>query len=669
MKVANKSFMILYLVFSLFLMELCFRIAIDNNVVQVFSKGAIISFIFFLSISCLIITLGSLFQGEINFIILIIFLATFSFIYSSQLVYHDVFRTFYTIYSATQATQVFGFTNTILNTIGSNVTWILLMFLPVILFMLFGRKLFSFEKAKVSLLGFLLISFVLLHLSGLLFINNGDKKQNTAYDLYHNSSSPVVSVEKLGLITTMRIDVKRQLTNWSPVVETLSSAPVSSIVEEENDKSKREKEEESKGEVKENEEEIKTEYNVIDIDFDALITNEDDETIKEMHEYFKNTEPSEKNDYTGKFEGYNLILLTAEAFAPYAANKQVTPTLYKMVNEGYKFTDFYVPLWDVSTSDGEYVALNGLIPKPGVWSFSESSGNYLPFVMGNQFKKLGYKTLAYHNHTYNYYDRDISHPNMGYEYEGIGNGLELEVTWTASDLEMMEKTVDEYINDEPFHIYYMTVSGHLEYNFEWQAMALKNKKHVENLSFSNQAQAYLATQIELDKALEYLIDQLEKAEVMDNTLIVLSADHYPYGLNLETIDELTGDKVDQDFGIHKSDLIIYAEGMDNVIVDKPSSSLDIIPTISNLLGLEYDTRLLMGRDIFSETEPLVLFRDKSFITEKGTYNSVTGEFYPTSGALQVDEKYIESISSKVNQKFYYSSKILELDYYRLLFDE
>src|SRR5690606_21283221 len=123
-----------------------------------------------------------------------------------------------------------------------------------------------------------------------------------------------------------------------------------------------------------------------------------------------------KNEYTGMFKGKNLILITAEGFSPYAVHKELTPTLYMMQENGFKFTDFYTPLWGVSTSDGEYVACTGLLPKEGVWSFYKSAKNYMPFCMGNQLKSVGYNTYAYHNHYYDYYFRNESHPNMGYIY-------------------------------------------------------------------------------------------------------------------------------------------------------------------------------------------------------------------------------------------------------------
>jgi len=387
-----------------------------------------------------------------------------------------------------------------------------------------------------------------------------------------------------------------------------------------------------------------------------------------MHQYFNSIPPTPKNEYTGKFKGYNLIFITAESFSPYAVHEDLTPTLYKLVNEGYNFTNFYNPIWGVSTTDGEYVACTGLIPKDGVWSFLKSSDNYLPFVMGNQLKNLGYNTVAYHNHSYKYYDRHLSHPNMGYEYKGIGNGLNVKKTWPESDIEMMEKSIPEYIDNEPFHAYYMTVSGHMQYNFFGNYIALKNKKLVDHLPYSTEAKAYISTQIELDKSLEYLLDKLEEKGVADKTLIVLSSDHYPYGLNKKTIDELAGHPVEENFEIYKSPLIIYSKDMEQVTIDKPSSSLDIIPTISNLLGLEYDSRLLMGMDIFSDFDPLVIFQNKSYITNRGRYNSITKEFIPNKGEV-IEDEYINMFSYIVNSKFYYSTKILETDYYNKILYE
>ncbi|MDD3613417.1 MAG: sulfatase-like hydrolase/transferase [Caldicoprobacterales bacterium] len=655
-KKIKRFSLLLYTIISIVYMELLLRILVKASFI---SKGLVISLLFAMAFAILIYLLISIFRSKANRIISCFLMMLVALIYASQFVYNDFFGTYYSLFSALNAGQLTDFITDIIFRILKNIHWILLFLLPAILLIAFGKRFLSFDRSPLKLKGLLALGLVIVHLLNLGLINSGDKGLHSPYDLYYKSSYPILSVDRLGLITTMRLDTQRLISGWTPVIESVNPYEPAGPSHDPNDPS------DPKGPGDEPVEEPVVEYNILDIDFDKLIGQEEDQEIRDMHEYFKCVPPTKKNEYTGKFKDYNLIFITAEAFSSYAVHKDITPTLYKMVNEGYQFTDFYVPLWDVSTSDGEYVAMTGLIPKSGVWSFYHSSKIDLPFVMGRQFEKLGYNTLAYHNHTYDYYRRDLSHPNLGYDYKGVGNGLDMVSQWPRSDLEMMELTIAEFIDKEPFHVYYLTVSGHLEYNFIGNAMAIKNRDKVDHLDYSTAAKAYYATQIELDRALEHLLGQLEEAGIADRTLIALSADHYPYGLDDKVVNELVGHEVEKNFEIHKNTFILYSKGMEPVVVDKPASALDIVPTLSNLLGLDYDSRLLMGRDIFSDSEPLVIFRNHSFITDKGRYNAVTKEFVANDGA-EVDQEYIDYISDIVKSKFHYSTKILDTDYYSRL---
>lgn len=584
------------------------------------------------------------FKQKTNKILTSICLFLNSFIFTSQFIYYRIFKTFYTLYSAKNGSQVIEFWKDTLIITLSNIHYVFLMFIPFFLFLILAKQFNHLPKIKYTYSLSILFTLLLLNTVFIKYsiLNQRKKVIVPSYD------SATVTYQNSGLLYTTINDIIKLSFNLevnSKAIDISTQAKNIQINKETTNPK---------------------EYNVLNIDFDKLMQQGKDETIKTIHNYFKNATPTEKNKYTGKFKDYNLIFITAESFSQYAIRQDLTPTLYKLVHEGYNFTNFYNPIWGVSTTDGEYVACTGLIPKSGVWSFKESSKNYLPFVMGNQFKKLGYKTLAYHNHTYTYYKRNLSHPNMGYTYKGLGNGLNVKKTWPESDLEMMQKTIPEYINEPNFHVYYMTVSGHMRYSFTGNQISSKNKKYVENLNLSDEAKAYLATQIELDKAMEYLIKKLDEANILDKTLIVISADHYPYGLQKETIDELAGHTVEENFELYKSSLIIYTKNMKKETINKPCSSLDIIPTISNLLGLEYDSRLLMGKDIFSNLEPLVIFQNKSFITDKCMYNSTKDIFIPNSNA-KVDQDYIKLIQKIVDNKFYLSAKILETNYYKKVF--
>ena len=650
-------FLLIYFLVSLFSMELLIKIAING---RIFSIGTLIGILFLVIFSLLLYILSSSFSPQVNYWVSFSLLFIFAIIYASQFIYYQFFKTFYSIYSASNAGQVAEFWKEIIIISLKNLFPLLLFFLPGTLMVIFGKRLFAYRRIKCKPFIFTLSVLFTCYLLAILTIHLAGKEDNSPYDLYYHSSSPVLSVDRLGLLTTMRLDFQRLVTGWKPVLK----APVVAYPRDDDLTQKPNPDDFNKTE--DPNEKIEYDDQVMDIDFDSLIANEKNPAIQDMHKYFQSVPPTKKNEFTGKFKGFNFIFITAEGFSHLAVNKEVTPTLYKLVNEGYRFTNFYTPIWGVSTSDGEYVATTGLIPKSGVWSYYESSKNYMPFAMGNQFRKLGYKTVAYHNHTYDYYRRDVSHPNMGYDYKGLGNGLVVKETWPESDLEMMEVTIPEYINEEPFHAYYMTVSGHLLYNFTGNYIAYKNRDLVQHLDYSDEAKAYLAAQIELDRALEYLLNELEKKGIADKTLIALSADHYPYGLDKKTIDELSGHKVEENFELYRNAFILYTKGMEPVTIDKPASSLDIIPTLSNLLGLEYDSRLLMGRDLFADDESLVIFQNRSFITEKGKYNSVTNKFTPNPG-VEVDNEYIQRMSAIVNSKFYYSTMILDYDYYRKVF--
>lgn len=651
-----------YLLISVFFMDTIFRYTTINEFELI---DTLISFLFISTYVLVIYLIATFFKGITNLVITATSLIGLAIIYSSQLIYYQFFKSYYSVYSVGKAEVLTDFWSDIGTYLLKNAHWILLLFLPVIMLIVLGKSYFSFKHTTILAKGIIVVAILVSFFLAKFVIFLNGKDQHAAYDLYYQSNNPLLSVQRLGLLTSMRIDLQRYITNWSPELAELPEV----VDREETDPEKTDESESGSEQEKEEDADEKDkeydEYNVLDIDFDQLIADESNDELKQMHEFFADQEPTKKNDYTGKYEGYNLILLTGEAFSTFAIDEELTPTLYKMFHEGYQFPNFYTPIWEVSTSDGEYVALNSLLPKSGVWSLEKSGENSLPFALGNQLQSIGYQTNAYHNHTYTYYGRDISHPNLGYDYKGLGNGLDVEETWPESDVEMMEKTVDEYINNKPFHAYYMTVSGHMQYSFTGNYIALKNKDLVDHLSLSDQAKAYLATQIELDRALEYLLDRLEEAGVADKTLIALSSDHYPYGLDDETIDELLGHPVEENFELYENTFILYTKDMEPETVTKQASSLDILPTISNLLGLEYDSRLMMGRDIFSDATPLIPFLNKSFITDQGMYNSESKEFTSFEDE-KVDEEYIDEMSAIIDAMFYYSTKILDTDYYQKL---
>lgn len=404
-----------------------------------------------------------------------------------------------------------------------------------------------------------------------------------------------------------------------------------------------------------------------------------------LAEYIAGLEPTMTNEFTGLFEGYNVIFLTAEGFSPYAVREDITPTLYHMIHTGFVFENYYVPLWQTSTSDGEYVNNVALIPD-GQFSMRKSADDYMPYTLAGFYNRTGIQSRAYHNNSLSYYDRHKTHPNLGYLFKACNLGNLDEATygqylfqmegakkWPASDYEMMVSTMPEYVNDERFFVYYMTVSGHMNYNFSGNSMSAKNKEAVKDLPLSENGRAYIACHVELDKALEYMLEQLKEAGQLEKTLIVMSADHYPYAMTTEQYEELAGKSLSYGKDLFRNNLIMWnVQFEDNpIIIEKPCCSVDLLPTILNLLGMEYDSRMYAGRDIFSDQEGMVIFNDRSFVTDGVIYNRKTKEtiwIKDANGDYIVpqgdQEEYLKAKQQDVKDRYQFSAYVLEEDYYR-----
>lgn len=640
-KLKKTIFFVLLVIYE----EVIFSVFIFKQI----PETIIIIILLSIPIGILLDMVTSCFDEKINKVLTYIITIVFCILFCSHVVYNKIYQSIISVYSFSNGKQVFQFYETILETVKNNILSIMLLVLPIV-FLIFLHKFkkISFIKSNIKEKLIKIGTFVLMQVIAVLSITLN--KSNNIYSIknvYYNSSSLLITAKKLGICTTMRLDFERLVLNKDSdnvtlVINQITEQPIEELSKE-------------------------TEYNKLNIDFDAISQSKTDSTLAIIDRYMAVQVPSEKNEYTGMFAGKNLIVIVAEAFSNIGIREDVTPTLYKLANEGFIFKNFYTPLYPVSTADGEYITDTSLIPKEGVWSMSVVQNNYMPYSYANVFKKLGYTTNAYHNHTASYYDRDKYMKAMGYDsYLARYTGLEKRMNcsrWPNSDLKMMQVTMDDYINNDSFLAYYMTVSGHLNYTTEGNYIANKNWSLVKDLPYSHRAKAYLATQIELDRAVEQLVEKLNEKGLLENTVIVISGDHYPYGLELNEINELSTYNRDDTFEKYNMPLIIWSASMDEPIeVEKIGSSLDILPTVLNLFGIEYDSRLLMGRDILSNTEPLVIFSNRSFITDKGKYNAITGEFIDSTEE-KMSQEYVNKILTIIEGKFQISRLILEKNYY------
>ena len=670
-----------FFVGSLFYMELIYHIGCFG-----FSMiNPLIAFPLWVVVAALATLLTGFLRKKTNKVVFWILMSVAYLLFASQLVYLNIFKQPLLLAAVTNqgAAAVTNYWREMLRAIFSDMVYLLLLAVPLVV----GGLLIKFKKIplkshgkkdriiNLSAFGAGILLFVIVMVAG--------KAAKTDY--YENYSvfyDPKGVIESYGVVPSVVRDTvgglffsgEESLDAWEDFEDTYMEDTVSGgdVTVSGGDV--------SGGDVSgQATVTVDRSPNVLPIDFDKLIAEADSEEIVELAEYMRSMSPTKKNEYTGMFEGYNLIFLTAEGFSSYAIDEELTPTLYMMANSGFVCENYYVPLWQTSTSDGEYANFTGLIPDQQ-FSLKRSADIEMPFALPTYFAREGVNSYAYHNNSLSYYSRHLTHPNLGYNFKACKLGdldeeewggqvfdMEKANQWPASDYNMMVATIPEYINEDRFHVYYMTVSGHMNYNFRGNSMSYKHMDEVSHLTYSEEGRAYIACNMELDKALEYLIQELEAAGKLENTVICLSADHYPYDMDVANLEELAGKPLANSLAMYENTLILWNSEMETVVVDKPAYSLDLLPTLLNLFGFEYDSRLYVGRDILSDSAPLLIFSDRSFITNRLSYYKKDGTFTWNEG-YKVNEDYEAAMKKQVRSLYNYSAGILNNDFYRYVMD-
>ena len=641
--------LLFYIVFIIY-EEILYKVLAATN----FYMSVVNSLFYYVAIASGITFIHNLLPNKIakHFSRIITFIITFW--YGTAIIVKRTFGISISISATGMADQFVGggFIELLISVVSQNwfvVVLVLIPFVLNILISIFYKKKSGIKKIIISLL-VTIISFLLF--VGSLFVL--DIENYGLKDLYFNKRNNDQNVEYFGVMPSLLIDIRKEITGFEETI----------VIDEEAE------------EIETQEETKVYKEHIIDFDFENLAENEESSAIKQLHQYFASETPTYENDYTGLYEGKNLIYIMAESFDGFAVSKELTPTLYKMIHDGFYFTNYYSTT-NLSTIGGEFQELTGLLPDltclSWKWRESEGYGNYYPYGLGNLFKGLGYKTYAYHNHDYTFQDRYVYLEALGFDnFLGCGNGIENKGVvcsiFPESDDEMILGTYKDYINDDHFMVYYATVSGHMGWDFTDNDMAIKHKDEVSDLNCSTTVKAFIAANIELENAMTNLLNVLEENGRLEDTVIVLAADHHPYGMSNDEVSELAGKELDSTFEIYHNNLIIYNTEDKHITIDKPCATIDILPTTLNLFNIPYDSRIITGKDILSKSEGLVMFADGSWLTSKGKYNINNNTFTEAPG-INVTDAYSEKMNQKVSNRRLASKNIMYYDYYGKLFNK
>ncbi|MCQ2553813.1 MAG: sulfatase-like hydrolase/transferase [Clostridia bacterium] len=664
-----------------------------------------IYFFFSIAYGALLTALTGLFGNKKYTLVTKIIVFIVSFIYGAEYFAKTILQSFYpvSVLGTAANNKLDQFIWVILGTLVKKFYMIILFLIPFILCMLFlkkktrktkeggraDRKRLKSSAVIILSLALAIICFII----GLLTLLFPSKNDITPRMLYNSDTYFDDQVEQLGLMNMLRLDIKHMIIPAKGLENGDPELP----------------------DIEEPEPEPEIVYNVMNFDFEAMQEAAKTKDEQWLSKYFAANSYTAQNQYTGSMKDYNVIVMCLEGFSGYAISEEYTPTLYKLTHEGFVFNNFYTALHYTSTSNGECQVLLSLYPKAGNPITMQRTGelktnNY--FSLAPQLARLGYTNIGFHNNQYNLYGRQASHENLGYDWYGghmlkksafflellpnrkEGSTNPKDYRWPQKDSYMIANTTPIYENLEtPFNVYYMTISGHIPaQTYGWNYPTLEFKESLKDAPYSEGTKAYIATCMDVDKAVATLIENLRAAGKLDNTLLVAVPDHIPYGC-VDVLEELSGKKFgtsealtainekEINFDVYKSSLIMWNSKMaeaplnedgtegekpEPVIIDKVCCQVDVLPTISNLLGLEYDSRMLAGSDILSDSEGLVVFSSRSWKSDRGFYNRFTQKFTPAEGVVMTEEEqtaYVDQMKTIVANKLDMTSKVVESNFY------
>ena len=395
------------------------------------------------------------------------------------------------------------------------------------------------------------------------------------------------------------------------------------------------------------------EYNILDYDFEELNKIETRVDFIRTNNYLSTLPATKKNKYTGLFKNKNLIMICAEAWNSIIVDEKLFPTMYRLIHNGFRFNNFYQPHSSSSTSSGEFSFMTGMIPVEDDYSFRDCIENNMSFSISSKLHDEGYTTYSFHNGVSTYYSRDETHGKLLDFDEFFANDTGLfeilHKQW-PDDIELFDSTFDKLPKDKPFMAYYMTYTAHMPYDGDESRQYLEYKDKIEAVYGNTKSMVfknYVAKNMLLEVALTNLVDNLEKNNMLNDTVICMVPDHYPYGLYRSNqfthtkdnyVAELYNDEnIDDDREIRdKTDIILWCGSLENedkdkvLEIDKPTCTIDLTPTLLNLFGLDFDSRIYPGHDMFSSMEGIVIYQDGRFVTKdyvcRNSYEEVPAEY-------------------------------------------
>ena len=356
---------------------------------------------------------------------------------------------------------------------------------------------------------------------------------------------------------------------------------------------------------------------------------------KEVKKFIENNNDIEKNEYTGIFKDKNLIYIMLESMDDWLINKDVTPTIYEMMNHGFNFNNHYSPGYVTGeTANTEFIANTGIYPH-----INRLSPNYLyvdnsyPYSIANLFKSNNYYVKSFHRSNGFIYNRGNMHMSLG--YNKYYNYSEMGISEVNLDLDtfIIKDGYKHIVSKDKFMSFIITYSPHSPYVYD-KIECKNNLEEIKKIYPDEKDEELLcaySSARETDNMFKLLLENLKRDNLLEDTVIVAFTDH-PNRLLI---------KDDETELLNKTLFFIYESSMNSNQIYDITSTINILPTIINLFGIETDY-IYPGYDAIVNNKNYVVFKDYTYY----------------------DGTNVKNINDEISDELNYSFNVLISDYYK-----
>jgi phosphoglycerol transferase MdoB-like AlkP superfamily enzyme len=241
---------------------------------------------------------------------------------------------------------------------------------------------------------------------------------------------------------------------------------------------------------------------------------------------------------------------------------------------------------------------------------------------------------------------------------------------------MFQQAKDKYMNNDKFFSYFAAVTTHQTYNVpsEWGDAY---SSRWANTNYSTNLKRYLSKMTELDNAMAELLSQLEKEGKLEDTVIAMFGDHFPYGLSDKDINTYleennAGYRISRNSttekNVDRTPMLIYNSALEAPVeVTQYTTIIDLLPTLLNMFDMDYDPRLYLGTDVFSETHvSRAYFADGSWQDDRGFYYTPGNKMTYLDGATPYSDAELRAINSEIATRQRMSGSAIRSNYFDYL---